>query len=439
MTRIDILLNAYRSHPQFRAMCQTAAQQARKGATPDEILEEIARIYGPPTPLLHLRVQSQPLTVIGEHLIDPNAVAQIRTALRLPHAKRGALLPDAHQGYALPIGGVVAYDRIVAPYQVGVDIGCRMHLSVFFSVSPDDARRMQAHLLDIISRVTVFGVGSPDTPVSDHPILSDPRWCATPLLRSLRDVATLQLGTSGAGNHFAECVVGTWGTTPFVGFLTHSGSRGVGAHIARHYAALAERETARITRRGSIPRDYAWLHLDSEAGQEYLMAMRLAGDFARANHEVIHRRFAEEIGVKPDTTIQNFHNFAWEYPDGTVLHRKGATPAEQGVLGIIPGSMTTASYVVEGLGNPATLASASHGAGRRVGRSVAKRTISRDQAEAVVRDAGVLVRGLSVDECPLVYKDIDDVIDVQVRAGIIRVVAKMQPIAVVMAGTDGDV
>ncbi len=438
MMKAAQLLADYVDHPAFREMCRAAKQMLKEGVEPQVVRQQIAARYGQPPVELRLRDQPQPLTIIGEHLVEPGAIDQIKTALRLPPAIRGALMPDAHQGYALPVGGVIAYDRAVAPYQVGVDIGCRMHLSIFAGITPDDARRDRQHLLDTITKVTVFGIGSPKKPVADHPVLADSRWRATKLLRTLHEVAKLQIGTSGGGNHFAEIVIGEWLDThqPFVGLLTHSGSRGVGAQIARHYAEIADRETAAIAR--GIPKTYGWLSTETEAGQEYLLAMRLAGDFARANHEVIHARFAKALGLTVERVIENHHNFAWEQPDGTVIHRKGATPAEAGVLGIIPGSMATASYIVEGLGDKASLSSAAHGAGRRFSRSEARRTITPAMAAAVVREAGVLVRGLAVDESPLAYKDIETVMQVQIAAGLIRPVAKMRPLVVVMSGEEGE-
>lgn len=437
-----VILTAYRNHPDFAAMCREAGRLLARGVDAETVQHQIASRYGPPQdmPKQTLRQHPQPLTIVGPNLIDPSAVVQIRTALRLPPAIRGALMPDAHHGYALPVGGVVAYDRAVAPYQVGVDIGCRMHLSIFAGITPADAQHEQAHLLDTLVRCTVFGVGVPakQDRERDHVILSDPRWLATPLLRELHEVAKLQIGTSGGGNHFAEIVVGEWLDTgnPFVGLLTHSGSRGVGAKIAKHYADLAERETAVVAQ--GIPRTYGWFSTESEAGQAYLMSMQLAGDYARANHEVIHRRVVQALGVTVACVVENHHNFAWTQPDGSVIHRKGATPAAAGELGIIPGSMATASYIVEGLGCADTLASASHGAGRRFSRAEATRQITREAAEIAVREAGVLVRGLTVDESPLAYKDIEEVIAAQVVAGMIRPVARMKPLVVIMSGSDGE-
>jgi tRNA-splicing ligase RtcB len=208
----------------------------------------------------------------------------------------------------------------------------------------------------------------------------------------------------------------------------------VGYTIASHYMRLAAQETAK---HAQVPKMYEWLDLDGEAGQEYWQAMELAGAFAQANHEVIHAAFARRAKLTPLATIQNHHNFAWRAGD-LVLHRKGATPAEPGVLGVIPGSMGTPSYLVAGRGQAAALNSASHGAGRRGSRTSARNSISLRDARDFLKRQDVLVEGLSVDEAPQAYKDIERVIRLQVDAGLIEVLARMRPIAVIMAGEAGE-
>jgi tRNA-splicing ligase RtcB len=165
--------------------------------------------------------------------------------------------------------------------------------------------------------------------------------------------------------------------------------------------------------------------------------MELAGAFARANHEVIHAAFARRSGLMPIATIQNHHNFAWKDGD-LVIHRKGATPAEPGVLGVIPGSMGTPSYLVAGRGQHAALSSASHGAGRRGSRTAARNSISLRDAREFLKQQDVLVEGLSVDEAPQAYKDIERVIRLQADAGLVEVLARMRPVAVIMAGEAGE-
>jgi tRNA-splicing ligase RtcB len=208
----------------------------------------------------------------------------------------------------------------------------------------------------------------------------------------------------------------------------------VGFAIANTYMRVAERETKRVA---SVPRYYEWLDLESEAGQEYWLAMELAGAFASANHHVIHERFLRLSRLGALAQVENHHNFAWREGE-MVVHRKGATPAEAGVLGIIPGSMATSSYVVVGTGNPASLMSSSHGAGRRGSRTWARNTIDMRSVRKLLAERDVLVQGVVADESPLAYKDIERVMALQEEAGLLRRVARMQPIAVLMAGEPGD-
>ena len=376
--KINTLLRPWKGDKRFTRMSQQAAAWKKSGKAEPEILAALEAEYGRPAPVPALREAPAPLHLYGEvgDDINPVAVSQLMLALRLPIALEGALMPDAHVGYALPIGGVFAAHRAVSPAMVGVDIGCRMHLSLF-AVPPDEFRARREALFRDLMAVTTFGVGGDNARPAEHPILDKDRWALTSQTRGLREKARRQLGTSGSGNHFAELIVGErldagCGLPEvFGGLLTHSGSRGVGYAVANHYMRLAALETARTAR---VPKMYEWLSLDEDAGREYWAAMELAGDFARANHEVIHEAFARRSGLTPLATVQNHHNFAWRDGPDRVIHRKGATPAEQGVLGVIPGSMGSASYLVRGEGKPEALRSASHGAGR-----VGSRTAARDQ------------------------------------------------------------
>jgi len=417
-----------------------ALKKARLGEA--EIVAAIEAEFGPPSrPKDALRDAPQPAFVCGEvgADIEPAARAQLELALRLPPSVQGALMPDAHPGYALPIGGVLAMQNAVAPAMVGVDIGCRMHLSVFEN-PPDEFRKNRLPLFADLREVTTFGLGERRARPADHPILDNDRWQLTTQTRGLRAKAAQQLGTSGSGNHFAELVVGEAldpaASLPaqFTALLTHSGSRGVGYALANHYIRLAAQETAA---RAKVPKFYEWLSLDADAGREYWQAMELAGDFARACHEVIHREFARRAGLTPARVIQNHHNFAWR-TDDLVIHRKGATPAEPGVLGVIPGSMGSASYVVRGLGRPDALWSASHGAGRRGSRTRARSDIGLADVRRSLKQQDILVDGLSVEEAPQAYKDIERVLRLQADAGLVRPLARMRPIAVIMAGEPGD-
>jgi len=459
-----LLIAPWKGDKRFTDMAKRAAALKKAGRSAEEIVAAITEEFGPPAQLERLRDAPQPFQVYGEvgTDIEVSAVAQLELALRLPIAIQGALMPDAHPGYALPIGGVFAAHRAVAPAMVGVDIGCRMHLTIF-DAPPEVFLQQRAALFKDLQAVTAFGVGAARSRPADHAILDDDRWGLTNQTRGLHTKAAAQLGTSGSGNHFAELIVGelTHSTqrrrdvetqedvkdSPhlrvsaleglperFCGLLTHSGSRGVGYAIASHYMRLAAQETAK---RAQVPKMYEWLDLDAEAGQEYWQAMELAGAFAQANHEVIHAAFARRAGLTPIATIQNHHNFAWRDGD-LVIHRKGATPAEPGVLGVIPGSMGTPSYLVAGRGQSDALNSASHGAGRRGSRTAARNSISLRDARDFLKQQDVLVEGLSVDEAPQAYKDIERIMRLQVDAGLVEILARMRPVAVIMAGEAGD-
>lgn len=436
------ILKPWKGDKRFTQMSARAAALKKAAQDDAAILAAIEAEFGPPAaPPDTLRDAPAPLFVCGEvgADIEVGAQRQIELALRLPPSVQGALMPDAHPGYALPIGGVLAMHNAVAPALVGVDIGCRMHLSLF-AESPAEFHIARPTLFDDLRAVTTFGLGERRARPADHPILEAERWILTTQTRGLRSKAAAQLGTSGSGNHFAELIVGetleanSGLPQTFSGLLTHSGSRGVGYALANHYTRLAAQETAA---RARVPKFLEWLDLNGDAGREYWQAMTLAGDFARACHEVIHREFARRAGLTPLRTIQNHHNFAWQEGD-MIIHRKGATPAHTGEWGVIPGSMGTASYIVEGLGSPEALHSASHGAGRRGSRTQARDQVGLADARRFLKLRDIWVERLSVEEAPQAYKDIEQVIRLQVEAGLIRPLARMQPIAVIMAGDQGD-
>lgn len=436
------IITPWKGDKRFTDIARRAAQLKKQGYDKEAILATLTTEFGAPAELQRLRDSPQPHTIYGVVGMDiePSAVAQLTLALQLPIAVRGALMPDAHPGYALPIGGVFAAHRAVSPAMVGVDIGCRMHLTLF-AEPPETLLKQRAPLFDDLQAVTVFGTGGARPHRASHAVLEDPRWQRTAQLHSLQGKAAEQLGTSGSGNHFAELVVGERIGAPhdgipqsFSALLTHSGSRGVGYTLATHYMQLAHKETVR---RASVPKMYEWLDLDGEAGQEYWDAMELAGAFARANHEIIHATFVKRSGLTPLTVVQNHHNFAWRQGD-LVIHRKGATPAEAGVLGVIPGSMASASYIVRGCGQDEALCSASHGAGRVGSRSQARNTINAQDVRRLLKQQDVLVKGLSVDESPQAYKDIERVMALQIEAGLIEPLARMRPVAVIMAGERGE-
>jgi len=371
----------------------------------------------------------------GEDL-EENSIQQMRNACALPVSVRGALMPDAHLGYGLPIGGVLATQGAVIPYAVGVDIACRVKMTVLdlpLETLDDDV----PNLTRSIDTETRFGIGAHFKRPRQHDVL-DEDWSVTPVTADLKSKAWKQLGTSGSGNHFVEfgkleVTDPGVGVAPgsYLALLSHSGSRGAGATVADHYSRLA------MQLHPELPYDLrhlSWLDLDTAAGQEYWQAMELMGKYAAANHACIHRHVTGALGAEVLLDLENHHNFAWkEEHDGetVIVHRKGATPAGEGVLGIIPGSMATSTYVVRGKGDADSLHSSSHGAGRVMSRKKAKETLSWSVARKMLDERGVTLLSAGLDEVPMVYKNIDSVMAAQ--ADLVEPLARFEPRLVKMA------
>ena len=449
----------------------TAQRLEAAGMATDAVLAQLAQVRESPTAyegdrtwgalasLLMVRAVVEPelnfaalrdemldYAVWGAEHIEREARNQMERALLLPVAVAGALMPDAHVGYGLPIGGVLATRDAVIPYAVGVDIACRMRLSVY-EVPPAHLTERAEGLKKALLAETRFGMNAHwdqyDRP--QHAVLDDPSWKAMPLLKNLQIKAQQQLATSGTGNHFVE-----WGVFHlyaddallglaagrYLALLSHSGSRGVGFKIANTYTDIAMRMHPELDK---TMQHLAWLPLHSEAGQEYWQAMELAGRFASANHEMIHQRVAKAAGLEERAKIENHHNFASleDLENGTqaIVHRKGATPAGVGVLGIIPGSMGDAGYVVRGKGNARSLNSAAHGAGRKMSRRAAINSITKTERDRYLCERKVVLLGGGIDESPQAYKDIEAIIAAQ--DDLVEVIGKFTPRIVRMADEPG--
>jgi tRNA-splicing ligase RtcB (3'-phosphate/5'-hydroxy nucleic acid ligase) len=376
--------------------------------------------------------------IYGAAEIEEGARNQMEIAMKLPITVAGALMPDAHQGYGLPIGGVLATHNAVIPYGVGVDIGCRMCLTAY----PLDEKFLERHrsnLKQLLLSNTCFGRETFKRP-KEHEVLDRNTFNEIAMLRNLKGKAAMQIGSSGSGNHFVEFGLmeigynSEWNLPAgnYLAVLSHSGSRGLGAEIARHYTRVAKQLCLLPKEAANL----AWLDLNTEAGQEYWIAMNLAGDYASANHHQIHDRMAESLGEKPLLRVENHHNFAWmeKLQDGTevIVHRKGATPAGKDVLGIIPGSMTAPGFIVRGKGSAPSLHSASHGAGRVMSRSAAKNSITGKTMKQELKKNGVELTGGGLDEAPMAYKDIRNVMRYQ--EDLVEVLGVFTPKIVRMCG-----
>ena len=372
--------------------------------------------------------------------LEHDAVMQMEKACLLPISVAGALMPDAHVGYGLPIGGVLATEGAVIPYAVGVDIACRMKLTVL-DVPRRDLERKQDRLTRAIEAETRFGVGANFQQRRAHDVL-DADWSVSPVTKRFKDKAWSQLGTSGSGNHFVEFGVftaqekiGALEPGEYVALLSHSGSRGTGAAVCDHYSKIAIEQFSDLP---SELKRLAWLSLASQEGREYWNAMELMGLYAAANHACIHRHIAENLGAQVLLDVENHHNFAWKERHviggaerEVVVHRKGATPAGAGVLGIIPGSMASPGFVVRGKGNAESLNSASHGAGRVMSRKKANESLTWEKANRVLKEQGVTLISAGLDEVPMVYKDIHTVMAAQ--SDLVEVIGQFDPKLVKMA------
>lgn len=366
--------------------------------------------------------------------VESGAMEQLKNAARHPEvAGHLAVMPDCHVGYGVTIGCVLPTLGAVLPNAVGVDIGCGM-CALDTGVTLDPDRMGQKFWRNWAGRV----VRDVPTGFSAHKRAQDLGELERPLragkLQSLvREKAAVQIGTLGGGNHFLEAQVDEAGT---IWLMVHSGSRHTGLRVANHYneRAIASSEQRHL----DAPSDLASLPLDDRMGQDYLHDMRWATDFALENRARMIGAMVKALEVYLNDEIVEGafinipHNFArLETVDGRELmvHRKGATSAEAGQLGIIPGSMGSPSYIVRGKGNGDALNSCSHGAGRRMGRNVAKKTITEAAFAASLEGTYSKPSVHYIDEAPAAYKDIETVIARQ--RDLVEVVHALKPIITV--------
>ena len=390
----------------------------------DEVWGKLARTLSPDKLTVmqyELRESPIPYYIYGEDSIDELSKKQMEMAMRLPISIAGVLMPDGCAGYGLPIGGVLATtENVVIPYAVGKDIGCRMSLTIL-DAGADYLKLYHDRIVEALINNTAFGLDGVLPFKQYHPVFDKSEFREIPILKKHREKAVRQLGSSGKGNHFVDiCEVELTSNNAlglsdgnYLAILSHSGSRGLGAGIADYYTAIAK-DTCRLPRQAG---PFAWLNLNSEAGQEYWKCMEIAGEYSAANHDSIHYNVAKALRLKPLVNVSNHHNFAWKdtLPDGrkVIIHRKGATPAHSAELGIIPGSMATPGYIVSGKGNVESLFSASHGAGRTMSRLDAKNSISRYAQKKYLAENNVTLIGGTTEEAPQAYKDINKVIESQ--------------------------
>lgn len=369
--------------------------------------------------LKKLDALNKPYHIFAEYL-ESGAIDQFVTAMEHDAIVQGALMPDAHQGYSLPVGGVVASQDRVFPAFVGYDIGCGVG-ALPTSFKAADVRSKAKAIFDEIYRRVPVGFA-----VNPFPLESDlDSEDLTVLGRNAFDQRKgfCALGTLGGGNHFIEVGEDEDGR---IWIIIHSGSRGVGHGIATEYMRLASGD-------GKAREGCYGLRADTDLGRAYINDQNWCLDFALANREIMLGRVLDAMSDHCEgegdwaALVNRNHNHA-EAKDGLWIHRKGATHAETGMLGVIPGNMRDGSFIVRGKGHPESLCSSSHGAGRVLGRAKAKACLSMSEFEKTMREAGVVARVVegTLDESPMAYKDVFEVMRLQ--ADLVDVLHHVRPI-----------
>lgn len=446
MTRIDgrtLIAMGYRPAPWFKAALQAAAAEPESA----ELRPVIDRVRDAwlaaerkkvddatirarnalPAGVVHEASETAPTpVVVGEHAAG--TVAQMIRCLAYGSVLGGAICADGHLGYAQPVGGVIAYREHVSVSGVGFDIACG-NMAVRTELATADLGDREV-LADRLARSLSFGVGRNNAEPVEHALLDDGDAWREGDVEDLRLMAAEQLGTIGSGNHYVDLFADPEDRV-WVG--VHFGSRGFGHRTATRYLKMAG---------GVEGIDVAptVLHVASEIGRRYLAAMELAGRYAYAGREWVVGKVLELIGGTAVETVHNHHNFAWLEDHGEAgkawVVRKGATPAFPGQRGIVGGSMGDDAVIVEGVGGAASEAiwrSTIHGAGRTFGRREAIRRFARPEMDAWLRERGVALRGAGLDESPMAYRRLDAVL--AHHADTIKVVTRLRPLVVVMAGT----
>ncbi len=359
--------------------------------------------------------------------IEDGALQQAKDLANLPFAfKHIAIMPDSHQGYGMPIGGVMATIGNVVPNAVGVDIGCGMT-----AIKSDLEDLFEYDLKVIMGKIREV------IPVGFNHNKENQNWEGfdnapdIEIIQQELSSARKQLGTLGGGNHFIEIQKGDDG---FIWIMIHSGSRNFGLKTAKAYNEKAKDFCQQWF--SSIPNlDLAFLPMATIEAREYLEAMNFCLDFAYQNRENMLYKIMDIVGENyfPNCEINIHHNYAvmeHHFNHNVLVHRKGATKATEGLKGIIPGSMGTSSYIVEGLGNPESFYSCSHGAGRKMGRKEAIRTLNLEEEQSKME--GIIGKPRSqseLEEAPGAYKDIDIVMENQKE--LVKILVKLKPLAVI--------
>lgn len=364
--------------------------------------------------------------------IEDGALEQLNNLSMLPFAfSHIAVMPDCHQGYGMPIGGVLATKGVVIPNAVGVDIGCGM-CAVKTSLTEIDTNTLKSIMGVIRKSVPVgFDHNKEKQDESLMPKLGSQLICGRQYESALR-----QIGTLGGGNHFIEIQKGSDG---HIWIMIHSGSRNLGKQVADHYNKIAEDINAKY--HSIVPKEYelAFLPSDTKEYSDYMDEMNYCVEFALANRKLMMSKILSSFNAITPTEQVEFINIAHNYAryenhfgSNVIVHRKGATSARYGEIGIIPGSQGTSSYIVRGKGNKDSFESCSHGAGRKMGRKQAERTLVLEDEQKLLNDRGIIhsIRNKAdLDEATGAYKNIDEVMENQKE--LVDLVVRLEPLGVI--------
>lgn len=390
--------------------------------------------------------------IFGREVIDQKAIDQITACL--VEGSIGVLSADAHAGYSMPVGGIVAYPDHISPSGVGYDIACG-NKAAMLNVKYDELLKDIPKIMDEIVRQIGFGVGRPGKQKVEHPVINAIANADFKPQRTMWQLAQSQLGTIGSGNHFIDLFKDD---DDFIWIGVHFGSRGFGHKTASGFLALDQ--GGDFFGRHKEKDEPTLFRLDSEIGQDYMNAMKLAGDYAYAGRDTVVDIVAKIIDAKILHEIHNHHNFAWmeeHFGQRYCVVRKGATPASPGQHGFIGANMMDNSVIVEGVDSQDSrdgLYSTVHGAGRILSRTqaagkqkwikgedgrkrpqrVSKGLVDFDNTKNVMKTRNIELRGAGADESPECYKKLSDVLEY--HAGTIKVVRTLTPLGVAMAGAD---
>jgi len=369
---------------------------------------------------------------------EEGAIKQALNLANLPFAFRHVcLMPDTHQGYGMPIGGVLAAQNVIVPNAVGVDIGCGM-CAVQTNIEADGLERYQ--LTQIMSGIRdLIPLGFDHHKERQDESLMPQGFNVDEMLIVKRQylAALKQIGTLGGGNHFIELQRSDDG---FLWIMVHSGSRNFGLQVAEYYNKIAKKLNGLYFTSVDPKADLAFLPFETNEARAYYQEMKYCTEFALANRKLMMERILQVVSatlshVTCEPIINIAHNYAaWEthFETKVIVHRKGATSAKQGETGIIPGSQGTKSYIVEGLGNPESFMSCSHGAGRVMSRKAAIRNLDLDEEKRKLDDLGIIhsIRNKSdLEEASSAYKDISQVMALQ--SDLVKIKTELTPLAVI--------